>query len=403
MKNAENHHSHKNIIIAIVIVCLAIFIGIVLGGKWLQQDILSEMTKRFDKQNEQSKKIASLEKNSKNLYADWQTLRKLMTDQLDDLSQQDRTSADLLNQKKQIKQLGKQLNQLNADLLNQNKQIEQLGKQLNQLNTALLSLTEKTAHFVTQQAQQKTAFGNQLTQLEKSLKGDIAALAQAHNDKVASITAQWQTVTYGMANSIKKHTERLKKLDNQSAQLKTKLNSDIAKLSQAQNSKLEKLNSKLEKITAELHIGKGGTDTSIKQHTEQLEKLGKQSTRLETTLNERLKQSAQVETTLKGDIEMLVQDKNSKLAKLTTQLQTLKEETAALIKQQKELEKQSHQSAQQEDNLKKEIATKFTSLREELQTLTEKTTEKTIVLDKQPMSEELGNPSTQQEIILKGE
>ncbi len=558
MKNAENHHSHKNIIIAIVIVCLAILIGIVLGGRWLQQDILSEIAKRFDKQNEQSENIASLAKQSKHLDTSLQTLKKVTIKQLDDLSQQYRTSllaqkraVDLLNtQNEQIEQLGKQLNQFNSAGRSLKKEmttsfnkhrdeIEQLGKQSSQHHADLLSLTEKTANFVTQQAQQKKAFGNQLaqldkswksdiatlaqeqgdklaelkavtdgaadslkqhkkqleelgnqsTQLEKTLKGEIATLEQAQNDKVASLTAQWQrvkdgtevsinkhneqikeldnqsaqlektlkgeiatlakthnsditlltaklhTLKGGTEASIKQHTVRLEKLDNQSNQLEIKLNSDIAKLEQAQNSKLEKL-------TAKFHTLKGGTNTLIKQHTQQSEKLSKQSTRLETlkddidklaqdqntkftgfmaqiqTLegkleaktatfieqyNEQLKalgnQSTQVEATLKGDIETSVQDQNSKLAKLTTQLQTLKEKTAALIKQYNKLEKQSHQSAQLENNLKNKIATKFTSLTEQLQALTKKT----LILDKQPISEELGNPSTQQENLLKNE
>jgi chromosome segregation ATPase len=562
LKDAENHHSHKNIIIAIIIVCLAILIGIVLGGRWLQQDILSEIAKRFDKQNEQSEKIASLEKQSKHLKTSLQTLKKVTVEQLNDLSQQSRTSviaqkraADLLNtQNEQIEELSKQLNQFNTAGRSLKKEmttsfnkhrdeIEQLGKQSSQHHADLLSLKEKTANFVTQQALLKKAFGNQLAQLDKSLKGNIATLTQAQNNKVASLTAQWQSVTDGTAVSIKKHNEQIKELNNQSAQLEKNWQGEIATLEQAQNAKvasltaqwkslkdgtavsinkhneqikeldnqsaqlektlkgeiatlakthnssitllrdklhtlkggteasikrhterLEKLgnqsaqleiklnndiakleqaqNSKLEKLTAKFHTLKGGTNTLIKQHTEQSEKLSKQSTRLETlkddidklaqdqntkftgfmpkiqTLegkleaktatfieqyNEQLKalgnQSTQVEATLKGDIETSVQDQNSKLAKLTTQLKTLKEETAALIKQYNELEKQSHQSAQLEDNLKKEIATKFASLTEQLQALTEKT----VILDKQPINEELGNPSTQQENILKGE
>jgi DNA repair exonuclease SbcCD ATPase subunit len=307
------------------------------------------------------------------------------------------------------------------------------------------------------------------------LKGDIVALTQAQNEKVALLTAQWQSLKDGTAVSInqhngqikklnnqsvqleknlnseiilltaklhtlkggtevsnKQHTKWLEKLGNKSAQLETKLNSDIVKLEQVQNSKLAD-------ITAKLHIWKGGTDTSIKQHSEQLEKLGNQSTRLETTLkgdidklaqdqntkltgfmtqiqtlegeiitfikqyHEQLKalgeQSAQVKATLKSDIDMSVQEQNSKLAKLTTQLQTVKEEIAALIKQYNELEKQIHQSTQVENNLKKDIATKFTSLTEQLEALTEKT----VVLKKQSISEELGNPSTQQENLLQGE
>jgi len=493
LKDAENHHFHKNLIIAIIIVCLAILIGIVLGGRWLQQDILSEIAKRFDNENEQSEKIAALAKQSEHFNTSLQTLKKATVKQLDDLSQQSQKRAN-----EQLEQLGKQLDQLNTALLSLKKEmttsfnnhhrdeIEPLTKQSSQHHADLLSLTEKTANLVMQQVQQKKAFGNQLAQLEKSwksdfatlsqeqndklalltaltdetadslkqhkkqleklsnqsvqfetsLKGEIATLTKTHNSDITLLTAERHTLKGGTEASIKQHTEQLEKLGNQSAQLETKLNSDIANLEQAQNSKLTKL-------TAKLHILEGGTGTSIKQHTEQLEKLGKQSTRLETTLkadidklvqdqntkftgfmaqiqtlegklegktatfieqhNEQLKvlgnQSAQVEATLKGNIETLVQDQNSKLAKLTTQLQKVKEETAALIKQQNGLEKQSHQSSQLENNLKKEIANKFTSLTEQLQALTEKN----LVLDKQLINEELGNPSTQQESILKGE
>jgi DNA repair exonuclease SbcCD ATPase subunit len=513
LKDAENHHSHKNIIIAIVMVCLTTLIVIVLGGRWLQQDILSEI-KRFDKQNELRSKITSLAKQSKNLGISLQTLKEVTVKYYSLLSLKKEMTTSFNNHRDEIEQLSKQSSQHQADLLllkektanlvtQQAQQKKAFGNQLAQLEKSwkngialiqeqddklavLKALTDDTADLLKQHKKQLEELGNQSVQLEKSLKDDIATRDQAQNEKVALFTAQWQSVKDGTADSInkhnkqikelnnqsaqlekslkdeiatltkthnseitllrdklhtlkggtdtliKQHTERLEKLGNQSEQLETKLNNEIAKLEQAQNSKVVEL-------TAKLHTLTGGTDTLIKQHTEQLEKLGKQSIHLETTLkgdfdklaqdqnskftgfmaqiqtlegkaatfieqhNERLKtlgnQSDQIEATLKGDIQTSVQDQNSKLAKLTTQLQTLKEETAALIKQQNELEKQSYQSAQLENNLKKEIATKFASLTEQLQTLTEKT----VVLDKQPISEKLGNPSTQQENILKNE
>jgi hypothetical protein len=278
---------------------------------------------------------------------------------------------------------------------------EQLSKQSSQHHADLLSLKEETANFVTQQAQEKKVFGEQLSQLDKSLKGDIAAKAQ--KDKVASLTAQWQSVTNGTAVSINKHDEQIKELNNQSIQLEKTLKGEIATLTQTwqsvtngtavsinkhneqikeldnQSDQLEKIlksdiailakthNSEITLLTAKLHTLGGGTEASIKQHTERLEKLGNQSAQLEIKLN--------------SDIAKLEQTQNSKLAELTAKVHIWKGGTDTSIKQHTEqLEKLGKQSTRLETTLKSNIDqltqyqnTKFTGFMAQIQTLKGKT------------------------------
>jgi len=296
------------------IVALVILIAIVLGGKWLQQDILSEVSKRFDEQNEQ---IALLTTQSSQLSSSLLALDEQTAKQRD-----------------QIKQLDNQSKQRNTALLSdkkaastkvktQNDLLDQLSKQLSQLNVALLSLKDETAESFNKNQERMEQLDHQ--------SSEMATLAQAQ--QFEDLTAQVEILTDETAASIKQQNGQLEILAQQSAQVKTDLKAEMATLVQTQQ---------FEDLTAQVQTLTDETAASIKQQNGRLEILAQHS--------------AIFETDLKAEMITLVQ--TQQLEDLTEQVQTLTDKTAASIKQQNgQLEILAQQLVQAKTDLKAEMAT----------------------------------------------
>jgi len=336
------------------IVALVILIAIVLGGKWLQQDILSEVSKRFDEQNEQ---IALLTTQSSQLSSSLLALDEQTAKQRDQIKQLDNQSKQrntaLLSDKKAastkvktqndlLDQLSKQLSQLNVALLslkdetaesfNKNQErMEQLDHQSSQLNDTLVSLTDDTDASIKHQNGQLDILAQQSAQVKTDLKAEMATLAQAQ--QFEDLTAQVEILTDETAASIKQQNGQLEILAQQSAQVKTDLKAEMATLVQTQQ---------FEDLTAQVQTLTDETAASIKQQNGRLEILAQHS--------------AIFETDLKAEMITLVQ--TQQLEDLTEQVQTLTDKTAASIKQQNgQLEILAQQLVQAKTDLKAEMAT----------------------------------------------
>ncbi|HEC85405.1 MAG TPA: hypothetical protein ENI48_09250, partial [Thioploca sp.] len=124
-----------------------------LGGKWLRQDILLEVTKDFQEQN---KKFSELRTQLSRSETALQTLKEV--------------TAGSVNR--------------HSDRL------EQLNSQFSQLNSGLLSLKEETAASDKQQNAQLEQQASQATQLKTALTANMTALAEKQNDKFKGLETQ---------------------------------------------------------------------------------------------------------------------------------------------------------------------------------------------------------------------
>ena len=358
------------------IVALVILIAIVLGGKWLQQDILSEVSKRFDEQNEQ---IALLTTQSSQLSSSLLALDEQTAKQRDQIKQLDNQSKQrntaLLSDKKAastkvktqndlLDQLSKQLSQLNVALLslkdetaesfNKNQErMEQLDHQSSQLNATLVSLKDETAASIKQQNGQLEILAQQSAQVKTDLKAEMATLVQTQ--QFEDLTAQVQTLTDETAASIKQQNGRLEILAQHSAIFETDLKAEMITLVQTQQ---------LEDLTEQVQTLTDKTAASIKQQNGQLEILAQQLVQAKTDLKAEMATlvqpfealTAQVKTDLKAEMATLAQAQP--LENLTAQVQTLTDETAASVKQQNgQLEILAQQLVQAKTDLKAEMAT----------------------------------------------
>ena len=332
-KPPENHtkagkFNNNYLVVGVIGLFVLIFIGIAVIIHFQEQNetisklktqftLLETAVQNFEEEIVASKKqhrekIATLNRQSNQSHSELISLK-------------DQTATSEQQQTGRIEQLVNKMSQLETTLTGNIMALASVqNDKLNELTAQLQTWNDTTTASDKQQNAQIEQFGHQLIQVDTALKGEIATLASAQNDKFQGLTEQLLTWKKETISSVQQQNAQMEQLGNQLTQVDATLTGNLAALKTEQNDKLQGL-------TNQVQTWKQEIATSDAQQNAQMEQLGNQLTQVDTTLTGNL-------TDLTSNLAELAKEQSDKLQGLTEQVKVLNNTTATSEQQQKQNE-----------------------------------------------------------------